>query len=1049
VNSDFFSKKVSPVFIALVLAIFFFSRQDAFSAPIVITNGGPNNILLGPYLDYFEDRTGQLGILDVAGGGAVSFKASEREVPNFFWTKSTYWLRFSLQNVTDSANTFILEDGAPWTEYVELFVPRPDGTFSSEVSGSAVPFGRWAVQHPHILFTFELPPRESKTFFIRTRGDSELQLPLTIWQAPAFAEHDRNLFLLNGLLFGALGAVLIYNLFIYLSLKDENYLYYALYMVATIFLLMALHGLSFMYFPFWGPWLSRRHIGVGVWLFQLTAALFARKFLRAKQTAPALDKVLVLYAAISAGIALSSFFLDDLLVLSQITVVSSQAYPILMLVSGAVALRNGVREARFFLLAWICSLGSMILGLELLGVLPYHPVVYHNAMEFGLVAEAMLLSLALADRIKILREEKDAAQFMVVEHEREALRIAEEARARLEVEVRSRTEELGQSEARFRKFSNATFEGLLIHDNGIALDFNEMFEKMTGYGREDLIGKNIVDSFIPEEYKKLAWEMAASSSEEPYEIVGVRRDGTLINLELQGKLATFAGKSVRITAIRDISERKNREKELRESEERYRFLFEMAPEAIAIHSGGKILMVNAAAVRLVGAQSTEDLIGRSIMDFVHPDFWQVAIDRIKGMFESGDVAPMMDQKYFRMTGEIIDLEVMAGPIIYHGKPAVQTFMRDVTARKELERKLQEAKEKAENATKLKDKFVTLVSHDLKSPLLGVMELVKVMLSDEKKPLDKEHAGRLNKILNSSRGLVEMINKLLNINLLQTGTITPLKRKINCHKITEQRIEPLRHLSEKKGISIRNNVPRQLRMMADPDLFGECVSNLLSNAIKFCGQGCEITVFSPEGRPTTLAVRDNGAGVNEQFLPHIFSHETRTSSAGTSGERGYGLGLPYCNDIIAAHNGSLTVETEAGKGSTFYLTLPDEKPTVLVVDDQAVAREMARDYLKDLGVEVIEAEDGFSALEILKELIPLAIITDIHMPGMGGVELLTKLKGSPETRDLPVIVTTAVSEFMVEGTDVRTHVMKLGAADFVGKPFMRDDLVSSVRKIIAL
>ncbi|MBI3794906.1 MAG: sensor histidine kinase [Nitrospinae bacterium] len=240
--------------------------------------------------------------------------------------------------------------------------------------------------------------------------------------------------------------------------------------------------------------------------------------------------------------------------------------------------------------------------------------------------------------------------------------------------------------------------------------------------------------------------------------------------------------------------------------------------------------------------------------------------------------------------------------------------------------LREEKENAENATRLKDKFVALVSHDLKSPLLGIIELLKVMDSDAKKPLDSEHSARLKKILNSSRGLVKMINKLLDVNQLQIGAITPAKMKINCHGLVERHIELVRFLAEKKGVCIRNNVPPGMFVTADPDLLGECVSNLLSNAIKFCDGGREVTVFNPGVAPTTLAVRDDGPGVDEQFLPGLFRREIKTSSMGTGGERGTGFGLPFCNDIMKAHGGSITVESETGLGSTFYLVLPDEKPT---------------------------------------------------------------------------------------------------------------------------
>lgn len=464
----------------------------------------------------------------------------------------------------------------------------------------------------------------------------------------------------------------------------------------------------------------------------------------------------------------------------------------------------------------------------------------------------------------------------------------------------------------------------------------------------------------------------------------LRLDGEVLDVEVMSGRITYGGKPAIQAFMRDATERKRLERELRDSQERYQKLADNAPDPIVVYSDGLLIYVNEATLKFIAATTRAELIGMPILNFIHPEFHEEVNGRLKTMIETGLPAPLAEQKYIRLDGKVIFAEISAAPIMYEGKPAFQAILRDVTKRKEMEAALLEAKEVAESATKLKDKFVSLVSHDLKSPVLGIMELLKIIVSDERRPLDVAHKTRLNKVLNSSRGLLELINRLLDVNRLQTGKITPIKRKVNCRRMVEQRMEPLRRLAEMKGISVRNDLSPKMWLLADPDLLGECVTNLLTNAIKFCDHGSEAVVFNPAGRPTTLAVRDTGPGVEREFLPNLFSHEIKTCSLGTKGERGTGLGLPCCNDIMAAHHGSITVASTAGSGSTFYLTLPELRPAVLVVDDQEASRQMVREGLEGLQVEVLEAEDGYSALEIIKGLTPVVVLTDIVMPGMGGL-----------------------------------------------------------------
>jgi signal transduction histidine kinase len=361
--------------------------------------------------------------------------------------------------------------------------------------------------------------------------------------------------------------------------------------------------------------------------------------------------------------------------------------------------------------------------------------------------------------------------------------------------------------------------------------------------------------------------------------------------------------------------------------------------------------------------------------------------------------------------------------------------------------LQVSKEMAERATKLKDKFVSLVSHDLKGPIGAIRGLMR-MAQDEKSDMKLMHELS-TRVYNSSSGLLEMIDKLLDISRLQTGSIQPEKRVFYLFAIAEETFFKLGPLAEAKGIALRSDVPRNIRILADRTLIGEVLANLVSNAIKFTPQGGAVTVFAPG--PRTLAVRDTGAGIPEKILPDLFRADVKTTGVGTAGETGTGLGLPLCEDIMKAHGGNMRVET-GPEGTTFFATFPDAKPVVMLVDDQEVHRAMMKEQIiKISNVDFIEAGNGREAMEKLVECDPVLVITDINMPEMDGFEFLRELRRWHTITELPVIVSTALtgsSSPTTEKTiDNKTFAFELGANDFIMKPIVPAEFVPRVKRYL--
>jgi CheY-like chemotaxis protein len=216
---------------------------------------------------------------------------------------------------------------------------------------------------------------------------------------------------------------------------------------------------------------------------------------------------------------------------------------------------------------------------------------------------------------------------------------------------------------------------------------------------------------------------------------------------------------------------------------------------------------------------------------------------------------------------------------------------------------------------------------------------------------------------------------------------------------------------------------------------------LTNAIKFCSSGDRITFFVQPGLKSAIAIRDTGNGIDERIIPNLFKHEVKTSTVGTGGERGTGLGLPYSYDILKAHGGEITVESAPGKGTVFCVMLPYVRPIALVVDDEPMALLIVRSHLERIGIEVTEAVSGEMALSAIKERHPHIVITDINMPVMDGFDLLDRLKKESATRDIPVIVMTSADG------EARDRAFRHGADDFVKKPIEAEDFIPRVRRFV--
>ena len=372
-------------------------------------------------------------------------------------------------------------------------------------------------------------------------------------------------------------------------------------------------------------------------------------------------------------------------------------------------------------------------------------------------------------------------------------------------------------------------------------------------------------------------------------------------------------------------EKRALEDRVRESEERYRNLVELSPDAVAVHCDGRIVFVNNAGARLIGTENPEELIGRPILDFIHPDSREMAEGRIREMKEEGKKGPPVEEKFLRLDGTVIDVEVAALPFTYQGKRGVQVVAHNITGRKQAEREIKKLNEDLiQRASELEaangelEAFSYSVSHDLRNPLLVIESFSRLLLEKHATGLDLKAQHYLKLMKEKTKNMRQLIDDLLAFSRLGRQGI--MLSPINMAELAKTVFEELKGtaLDRTFQFTINNLPPAQ----GDQTMIRQVFVNLLSNAMKFT-RSAGTAVIQIDGRveknENLYSVRDNGAGFDMEHYDKLFDVFQRLHPAEEF--EGTGVGLAMVQRIIQRHGGRVWAEGEVNKGATFYFTLP--------------------------------------------------------------------------------------------------------------------------------
>ena len=399
------------------------------------------------------------------------------------------------------------------------------------------------------------------------------------------------------------------------------------------------------------------------------------------------------------------------------------------------------------------------------------------------------------------------------------------------------------------------------------------------------------------------------------------------------------------------------------------------------------------------------------------------------------------------------------------------------------RKIEELSVRLLKADKLKDDFLARTSHEFKSPLHGIMHISRSMLDDVRHPPTAEQKEKLQLISDITGRLSQLVYDILDLSKLKQGELAIDLTPVDVRAAAGMQISIYKYLCADRNIRLENRVPSNLPLaLADESRFGQIIGNLLDNAVKYTENGSIVVSAAERGGMLEISVADTGEGIDERHIPYLF--EAYQSFDAAPDRRGFGLGLPIVKQLVELQNGSISVSSLKGIGTTFTFTLPiandgngsgggrpaaspragghpakepeysfatplvlnqNGKHTILIVDDQFVNLKVLIDALTPFGHNIIAVKNGYEALEQIDKPNRIdLVVLDMMMPGLSGCEVCREIRKTHSMLELPVLMVTAAI-----GPQDKLAAFEAGANDFLPKPFEMAELKARIGSLLAL
>lgn len=597
---------------------------------------------------------------------------------------------------------------------------------------------------------------------------------------------------------------------------------------------------------------------------------------------------------------------------------------------------------------------------------------------------------------------------------------------------------------------------------------NDAFKGKYGYRFKELRAMKAT-AFIPED---LFIENNSDNSWKSYmvehlEYLNHTRIGQPINVNINARIIDFNGVPAALVLFEDITQSKQIQKDLSESEKKYRGIFETLSDVYAEVSidGGEILEITP-SVKNISGYSREYLLGKKIADFyVDPSSRDKLISDLyenKGILNDYEVVMKNISGNHVPTSFSIHLQRDK-----NGNPEkIVGTMRDISYRKKTENELKKAKERAEKADKAKSSFLATMSHEIRNPMSAIIGNLNIMA-------DKDIPERLTKyhkrISVSADNLLHIINNILDFSKIEAGEFNLDNKPFDLKATVESLIASVRINADIKDIKLEFNIDPRIdkRIIGDKQRINQILTNLVSNAIKFTEKGtitvsCILVGESENHYDVAFNVTDTGIGIENDKLGMIFESFKQAEETTYAKYGGTGLGLAISKSLVTLMGGEISVESEKNRGSTFSFTLgfntmsalnkelsnKKEKIKlnisglkVLLVEDDPLNRDIGYEILSNEGCNIDVAVDGLEAVKKTSNNNYDFILMDLRMPKMGGIEA-TRIIRNEQKKDVPILALTA--EAVLETIN---SCFDAGMNGYLLKPFEKDELLNKINKLL--
>ena len=667
---------------------------------------------------------------------------------------------------------------------------------------------------------------------------------------------------------------------------------------------------------------------------------------------------------------------------------------------------------------------------------------------------------------------------------------------------------LKESENRFKSLSEATYEAIFISEKGVCIEANEAAEKKFGYTHDEMIGMFGTDFSAPKS-KEIVRNNMLSGYEKPYDAIALRKNGEEFHAEFNGRMFEYKGKKVRVTAVRDISERKKTEQALRKSEEKYKFLsnqFRLMSDNIpdlvwAKDLEGKFIFVNKAVCdKLLIAKDTTEPIGKNDYFFVkrqrdlYPKrndwhtFGEICVNSDEVVIKNKK--PQRFDEFGNVNGEFLFLDVYKAPIFDDTEKMIGTVGhgRIVTKEKEAEKKLHEqnkeyellnkkylkqnkeleiSKEKAEESNRLKSAFLANMSHEIRTPMNAIIGFSE-FLKDTSLESQKRNYF-IDIINNNGNHLLNLINDIIDISKIDAKQMTVIETECKLNEllfeIHQFFLSAIARKNNKIKLLLVNELPNDYNLIkTDVTRLRQIFINLIGNAIKFTNEGVVEVKSSviDNGENILFSIKDTGIGISKKEIPIIFERFRQADETATRKYGGTGLGLAISKACTELLGGEIGVKSDYEKGSTFYFKIPF-KPVNNNKGEPIINIEQSKNLFQHKTILIVE--DEIYSRMILEEILKftkanLIIATD----GLQAVKLceknpqidivlmdiqLPKLNGLMATKEIiknrPNL--PIISQTANAMYNDQEKSLEAGCVDYITKPINKKELIEKIAKQI--